>query len=355
MPDNEWNRLLSCYENRLIGELRERSQDLAGYKADTVYFGGGTPSLITPISIERIIDTIDSVYGFSKHDSEITLECNPEDVSTECLRRFVASGINRIVLGVQSMDLDHRTFIGRSGSIFGRRLLEEFFSTEGFIRCIDLIIGIPGQSEQSLREELQLIALYRPEHISVYLLSIENNTPLGSRFREYENFQEDQRRAYLTAEEVLTGIGYTHYEISNYCLPGRISRHNMKYWKFMPYAGFGPGAHSFVGGERLINTCGIDEYISTGTIRLFKDEREGKSAIAEFFMTGMRLMEGVSGEEYEHIFGVTIPEGIMAAFESLQGKGYVNIGRDDGVRIRFTTRGILIMDALLQEVLEPYL
>jgi oxygen-independent coproporphyrinogen-3 oxidase len=235
-------------------------------------------------------------------------------------------------------------------------MLDEFFGIEGITHCIDVIIGIPGQEENSLKKELDDLCGYRPEHISAYVLSVENGTPLYGRMNLTPEAEDSQKKLFDAARETLKRLGYNHYEISNFSLPGFESRHNMKYWKFMPYAGFGPGAHSFYSGERYINRMSASEYISEKRTLLERDIRSAGARMAEYIMTGMRLLEGISLKSFEESMRDKMPGAVYEGFIRMEACGLIVISKCNGDEVfSLTDKGVCQMDAVIYEIVEPIL
>ncbi len=245
------------------GLLREMDARLDGKErvgADTVYFGGGTPSLLEPDQVDRILGVLRERLDIAA-GAEITLEMNPRDLSAERLEAYRDAGVNRAVLGVQTLSERLHRIIGRSCPPCTGRELDIFFGVPGITHCADLIAGIPSQRDDELIHDIDTIAGYGAAHLSVYLLTIEHGTPLWRRMSMDDKAESLQKRHFEAARARLRGLGYDHYEISNYARTGFESRHNMKYWRFEPYYGFGPGAHSFVDGERYFNPMTLSGYI----------------------------------------------------------------------------------------------
>jgi oxygen-independent coproporphyrinogen-3 oxidase len=217
---------------------------------------------------------------------------NPEDFTTDKVRGYVSSGVNRIVLGIQSLNKALRRTIGRRGNTEVRKILDKFFLQQGFNRCIDLITGIPGQTYENCLEDLIIISGYRPEHISLYLLSVERGTPLSERLITDDLFDDMQLTVWGRSIDFLVNEGYNHYEISNFSLPGFESIHNSKYWHFIPYAGFGAGAHSFTGSTRYSNNMLLNDYIRQKHAVYTFDNRNESDIVVEFFMTALRDLRG---------------------------------------------------------------
>ena len=293
---------IDSYVDRVLIEMEKRADDLSGYSVDTIYFGGGTPSLVSPEQIARLIAGVRQHLRCDPEESEISLECNPEDFSISRIEGYKQAGINRVILGVQTMQKRLHSTIGRSSALCDEILLNDFFSIDGIAHGIDLIIGVPGEREEELISDLDGILCYEPEHISAYLLSIERGTKLYGRTAPPDDYDELQRRLYLLTRERLLSNGYHHYEISNFALPSFESRHNLKYWMFMPYAGFGVKAHSFCHNERWYNDMSLSDYL-TDAVVLTRDTRNRNQMLAEF----------------AEVKGVTIPEpDVEAEWELLQ-------------------------------------
>jgi oxygen-independent coproporphyrinogen-3 oxidase len=343
---------LHNYKHRLIKEIRERAGLASG--ADTLYFGGGTPSLFDPEDILDIISAIRESSGLNPY-AEVTLEMNPEDASRDRIAGYVSAGVNRIVLGVQTSVSSLHMKIGRSAKICGRADLGVFFSAGGFERCADIITGIPDESDDDFKKDLINITDFKPDHVSVYLLAIESATPLGLRLVYDQRLEERQLQHFRETVRLMKDRGYIHYEISNYALPGRESRHNMKYWRYGSYLGLGPSSHSFLRNVRTINRMGIDEYLGSEQTVLELDSRSKKSEFIEYVMTGLRLIKGISVPEMEEALG-RAPEGLIRGFKAAERDGFIEIegvGRD--IRVRLTETGIVFADRVNLEVLNELL
>ena len=346
---------LEKYIDTLILELKERTPELKKFSVDTVYIGGGTPSLMTPAQLDKILDTVYRLLNIEKNP-EITVEYNPDDFSAKKIIEYIKLGINRIVLGVQSTNKESHSILGRSAGICSHEMLSKFAGIPDITHCVDIIIGIPGHREIDLEHELNRIASYRFEHISAYTLSIEQNTPLYKRYVPVNDFNEMQRLQLERTIEFLTNTGYSHYEVSNYALPGFESKHNLKYWKFLPYAGFGPGAHSFYSGQRYYNSNSIEEYISRKGKILVKDERTRNSEIVEYIMSGLRLTDGISFNDFKEKLGFAIPEELHGKLIQLKNKKFIDIKNNgNDICVRFTGNGFYQMDGLIYEIVEMYL
>lgn len=311
-------------------------------QADTIFFGGGTPSLLPAEWLEELLGELRRAF-LVEPDAEITVECNPETVDEEKLSALKRAGVSRISFGLQSASDTELKLLGRIHS-YGR-FLEAYRAAErvGFANInIDLMSAIPGQTEASWEETLFRVISLRPAHISAYSLIIEEGTPFFDRQDELALPDEDEeRRMYYRTEELLLQAGYKRYEISNYAKPFCECRHNLKYWTGGEYLGFGLGAASFSGGARYHNPSDMEEYCaSCGDLAALKREEElltRDQQMEEFCFLGLRLMEGISLEEFLHRFGVPMESVYGKVLEKFLGLGLL---MKNGDRVALTARGI---------------
>ncbi|MDY6969073.1 MAG: radical SAM family heme chaperone HemW [Spirochaetota bacterium] len=347
--------LLERYISKLLDEIEERSVEFQDYNVDTIYIGGGTPSLLDPLQVMRILNKIECSFRLNI-DPEITIECNPEDITIEKMAEYTKIGINRAVLGIQTLNRELHNIIGRSSVLCDESLLEIFFNIEGITHCIDLIAGIPGETEEYLSSELDKICSYNPKHISLYLLSLESDTPLSNRISNSPDHEELQKKLLKNAIIELRDRNYIHYEVSNYALPSFESKHNLKYWKYMPYAGFGAGAHSFFSGRRFYHPSSIENYLKCKSPILIEDKRSRNAAMIEYILTGMRLLDGISMKEFEEKTSETIPKEIINRWEEMEEKGelIITYNKDD-ITIKFSSEGFFLMDNLIYTMVEMLL
>jgi oxygen-independent coproporphyrinogen-3 oxidase len=246
----------------------------------TLYFGGGTPSLLAPGQLARIIQAVGG------RPEEITVECNPEGLRLDGLREI---GVNRITLGIQALDDGLLRFLGREHDAEGaRRAWREASRTFENI-CVDLIFGMSGQTLEGWRRTLEEVRSWRPAHVSLYGLTYEKGTPfekLKDRLPE-----ETERSMYEAAMDALSD--YHHYEISNFALPGFESKHNLGYWEGRPYLGFGPGAHSYVAPERWWNLANVREYLERDDVVAGRETLTVEQQRIEGLLLGLRTDRGV--------------------------------------------------------------
>lgn len=328
--------------------------------ADTVYFGGGTPSLLGPERLRRLLAGIRSRLPVAE-GAEVTLEANPGTIQGDDFSRLRESGFNRVSLGVQSFRPSALSALGRIHSAEDAR--NAFRSArESRIPSVglDLIFGIPGQTEEDWAEDLRHAAALQPDHLSAYALSPEPGTPIHAGIERGEiSLPSDDAvaRMYDTARETLGSAGYRHYEISNFAMPGHECRHNGKYWRRERYLGLGPSAHGllFPGesapfGMRTANPPSLPEYASRiGGDRLPWEDagaRSGEDAWKEFLIFGLRMAEGVSVTEGEKRYGPQ-PEGMPGAVDRLVESGCLVRNRD---RLRMPERHWFVSNEVLQKL-----
>lgn len=311
---------------------------------DTVYFGGGTPSLLGE-NLIPLTAAVRSSFDLSPQ-AEITLEINP-DCGEESLLSARKAGINRLSVGLQSGIDSELSALGRThtaeqgaDAVYAARHL-------GFENIsVDLMCALPGSSINTLKKSLDFVTELHPEHISVYILKIEENT-LFHKKRDVLALPNDDAAAeqYLYICEYLKNRGYGHYEISNFALPGFESRHNLKYWRCEEYLGVGAAAHSFLNGKRFFYPRSIKKFLS-GEPPL--PDGDGGD-ICEYIMLALRLSEGLCFSEYRARFGNEPPKELLSTAEMLSRLGLLTLG-DSGIAL--TERGMLLSNTVITELLE---
>jgi len=332
--------------------LRAPSRDRPGPRAaDTIFFGGGTPSLLDPADVERLIQACRVSYEVAE-GAEITLETNPETVTLARLEQFRASGVNRISFGVQSFDDQELSRLDRAHS--ASRATESIRAARiaGFTNIsFDLMLWLPGQTFASwLRTVDEAIAL-EPDHLSLYLLELYPNAPLKEAMARAPWLQAPDDEAadmYLAGLDRLDQAGFEQYEISNVARPNARSRHNIKYWQGGDWRGFGCGAHSTVGRWRWHNIAGTTEYIARihegAEVHGGMEERSGRARYEEALFTGLRLNEGVDGAAMEARFG----QDPWAEFgDAIAGYVEGDLAWRRGSRVGLTRRGMLVANEIL--------
>ncbi len=225
----------------------------AGAAADTVFLGGGTPSLLAPDEVAGVLADLGHRFAFTA-DVEITMEANPSDLDPARLAAYRAAGVNRLSLGVQSFADRELRLLGRRHDAERAADCVQWARAAGFDNLsLDLMLAVAGQTRASFRRTLERAVALAPDHLSLYLLEVHERSEMDFLRRERPGLfpgEEEQRRRYLEAAELLAAAGYEHYEISNFCRPGKAARHNLKYWRCEPFLGFGPAAHSQMGARR---------------------------------------------------------------------------------------------------------
>ena len=259
---------MDAYVSALTAQLATWREHTADCTVDTVYFGGGTPSYLGPDRLCRLLDAVFQSYRVAP-GAEITLETNPDSAQDiSALRQLHNAGFDRLSLGMQSADDAELRRIGRVHTHAQTVRAVENARAAGFDNLsLDLIYGLPGQTMTRWQANLDAALALAPEHLSCYGLKVEEGTPLFAR-RERFTLPDDDAQAdmYLSAVGLLARRGYEQYEISNFCRPGRASRHNSRYWTLAEYLGFGPGAHSDFGGERFALAHDLDAYLAGHTV-----------------------------------------------------------------------------------------
>lgn len=342
----------SAYVDALIAQLAFEGARLGDYDVDAVYLGGGTPNLLSGEDFARILDTVKAHYRLDAN-AEITAECNPVAGDAEKLAAMRAAGVNRLSIGLQSIHENELQLLGRPHDYAA--FLDTFHTARavGFRNIsADLMFGIPAQTEKSFAETLEALTALAPEHISAYGLRVEKRTPFWG-MREKLPFPDEDAEANMAEYMVdfLASRGYRHYEISNFAKEGFASRHNLRYWLGSDYLGFGPGAHSYLGGERFETPPDTAAYLSAVRGGRFADLRQNltrigeKEAMDEYVMLRMRLSCGVDFADFKHRFGVSFDQRYPIDPALLAG-GFLQ--RTDG-GIAFTERGMRVSNAILSD------
>lgn len=338
------------YVAALAGEIERAAEpDTA---ADTIFFGGGTPSLLSPEEIGRLIAMCRASFLLTP-DAEITLEANPETVTDVSLAGYRAAGINRLSFGVQSFDEGELARLGRRHSADTARRAIRLARGAGFDNVsLDLMMWLPGQSVASWLSSVEALIAERPDHASLYLLELYPNAPLREDMaRSGWSLAPDDDAAdmYLQGLEALDAAGYAQYEISNVARNGRKSRHNLKYWRDGAWLGFGCGAHSTRGGVRWRNVSATMDYAERiETDRTVVAERrvlEGEDALEEALFTGLRLVDGVSVPEVQQRYGVDVWERYGPALMPFVDAGVLR--HEPGRRLALTREGMLLANEVM--------
>ncbi len=339
------------YIDALCREIVERGAETDGYTVDTVYFGGGTPSLLTSGQLLRIFDSIRDNFLLS-YDAEITLECNPIthlSDGAEYFKSILSLGVNRLSLGVQSACDAELKLIGRRHTFAEAKKTFTDARQAGFRNIsVDLMLGLPSQTRESLESSVGALVSLSPEHISIYSLQLEEGTPLY-RMRDRYDIPDDDTAAdmYESVVAMLKEAGYLHYEISNFAKEGRESRHNKKYWSLDEYIGVGLAAHSDFSGERIENTSDMQKYLSGERIEA-KNRISERERAEEYIMLGLRTLRGISESEYFSRFGESLDKRYGEKMRKYEALGLL-LRCGDGIRL--SERGFEVSNTILSELL----
>ncbi len=342
---------LEVYAAALLRDLERRAEDCASHEVTTVYFGGGTPTLLPIRAWERIMETIFRRYRISD-SAEITAECNPATVELSELRAIRTLGVNRLSMGLQSIHEVERKALGRLHTFADFQRTWEQARAAGFDNLsADVMFGIPHQTVDSFRATLEAVVALEPKHLSAYALSVEEGTPFGRMGEERLMLpnEDEAREMYLEMNRFLESHGLLRYEISNFALPGFESRHNLKYWRQEEYLGFGPAAHSDFGGERFGNGRDIDGYMRDQNIIEERSRPDAGERLEEFVMLRLRLREGIDRSELERLHGKAAAERLLERIRPFAEAGFAQMTKQG---FRLSEEGLLVSNVILSELIE---
>lgn len=336
-------KIYTDYVNSLKREIISVSKGNKN-KIDTVYIGGGTPSVLPSNLLTDIFEVLRSSFEIV-NDAEITVEVNPFGDLTSFLTTAKKLSVNRLSVGAQSFCDDELALLGR------KHTKEDIVNTVNLARKIgfdnislDIMLAIPTQTETSLLSSLSSAIKLNPEHISTYLLSVEEGTEFYANRNKYDFHSDDEQgRMYLLTCEFLEKQGYSHYEISNFCKDGKMSEHNNLYWNCDEYIGFGPSAYSFHNGKRYHYSDNLKEFISSP--KIIFDEYGG--GMDEYIMLGLRLSKGINFEFLKEKYGMKTNEKFYEIARALQKQGYLSLS-DDGLSL--TNKGMLLSNMVIGEL-----
>lgn len=347
------DRVMDGYLNAIVAHIKETGALAPGYKVDTIYFGGGTPSFFGADGLATILSAIRRNFDVD-HNAEITFEANPDSVSDTLLKRLKAEGFNRVSLGIQCADDEILKKLGRPHNFDQARSAVQRIRKAGFRNLsVDLMYGLPNQTLAGWRDTLEKVLNLNPEHISCYGLKVEEGTPLYE-YREFCNLpgDDDQADMYLAACEMLRSYGFRQYEISNFARKGLYSRHNMKYWTGGEYLGFGPNASSDFAGKRFTIIRDLQGYIQgirgNGEVLQEIDEVPLRERAGEYLMLRLRTVNGISREEYEKTYLLPF-DPIEESLEKSRSFGHAV--KTDGGRWHLTPKGFLVSNSIISDLL----
>lgn len=335
--------VINAYSKVLIKQLK-RWGDQIGRPADTLYFGGGTPTLL---GAENIVSVINAAQNaFSLQGAEITLEANPADDLSGLFYQVAKAGVNRVSLGAQSAVSKELAVLSRRHRF--QQVQQAVLALRQAGICnysLDVMLGIPFQTTETLRQTLEKIVALEPTHISAYLLSLEPGTPLYEKQGQYVLPNADETAEfYLQTCETLQKAGYARYEISNFAKKGYESRHNNKYWQGEDYLGLGPSAHSFLMGRRFYYPAGLEDYLKKPT---FIDGGAG-GGLEEYVMLALRLSRGLSLSVLAEKYKVALSGAFSDCVARLKNAGYLSLQEEN---ICLTDRGALVSNSIIAQLL----
>jgi oxygen-independent coproporphyrinogen-3 oxidase len=320
----------------------------------SIFFGGGTPSVLRPEQLAAVLDACRQRFQLLP-ECEVTVECNPNNVREARLAGYRAAGVNRVSLGVQAMDDEALRLLGRQHS--SARVVDAVATVRaaGFDDLsLDLMYGLPAQSVSDWERTLEAALALGPEHLSCYLLTLEDWTPMGQQVASGSvRLPDDEVVAaqYALTRARLAAAGFDQYEISNWARPGYASRHNLGYWRSEPYLGLGAGAVSCIGGVRRKRTPNVVDHLAAlrgGRIDYVEEEAlDGDTARREAIMLGLRLRAGINPAAYERRFGVSLVESCGPALATLLAAGFLEW---HDTRLRLTERALLVSNEVLVQL-----
>lgn len=356
------------YVNALCNEITWRLSNFP-FKTDkinTVYIGGGTPSLLSVDQIRRISSSINLHSSKSSPVKEFTVEVNPDDVTETLLKEYAVCGVTRISCGIQSLNDKVLTFCNRRAKreqvMKALSLFEKYWDGE---LSLDLISGLPYETEETFMEGLKVITETKANHISLYALTLEEETPMGKMVinGDIDYDYDEADRMWIKGKEFLESKGFSQYEVSNFCKNGKMSLHNLSYWQHKSYLGLGSGGTGTIykkdgSAFRWTNDSDLKKYINywtekneSETIPVIAENLDKDTLKFEFFMMGLRTIKGITDRDYIEYFQEEMPESVIKLFTDWKKKGLAEIVREGNVT-RFTLgcKGLLFLNRFLEEL-----
>lgn len=337
------------YVGALVNELDFRRDFLKGEVIDTIYFGGGTPSVLSASEIERVVTTIYNIYNV-RAKAEVTLEGNPDDLSPAFLKDLMQVGINRLSIGVQTFDEQRLRFLHRRHTAEQAIRAVQDAQCAGFANIsVDLMFGFPRQTLAEWQSDVQKALSLRVQHLSAYSLMYEEGTCLGEMLNAGEVEEVDEEislQMYEYLMDAVSDAGFRHYELSNFALPGMESRHNSSYWHGIPYLGVGAGAHSYDGRNRCFNVESLDEYMKgcPPVVEVLTDHERYN----EYVFTGLRTAEGLHLDDLEQRFSASCKDYCLCAAMPHIASG--RMMREGGV-LKLTRKGLFVSNDVMSDLM----
>lgn len=351
--------LLGAYVDAVCREIRAQAAFFGSRRVKTIFFGGGTPTLLSGAQMERILNALDSGFHIEE-TAEISMEGNPGTLSAENLRAYRQAGVNRLSIGVQSMDDGLLASIGRIHTRAQAQEAVRLAREAGFDNInLDLMLGLPGQTSAQWADTLERALALEPEHLSCYSLILEEGTPLeaavaAGKSAPLPDEATMEEMDAITAQR-LADAGYARYEVSNYAKPGYECRHNVVYWECLPYLGVGCAAHGEMDGVRIEHTQSVEEYIRTCENLACLNRKEGNNTredrMFERAMMGLRMVRGMDAQRFARDFGVP-PETIWQ--ETIAKMSRAGLMEQRAERLRLTPRGMDVMNGVLTAMMEEF-
>jgi oxygen-independent coproporphyrinogen III oxidase len=346
-------KLKNDFLTALLKEIALRHNYLEGEKVDTIYFGGGTPSLLSAGELKSIMDAVYSTFDV-KEDAEVTFETNPDDIDARSLMTWKQNGVNRLSIGIQSFFKEDLEWMNRAHNDIQAIESINLAQQSGFHNMsIDLIYGTPTLSDEHWLHNLRTAVNMNIPHLSCYALTVEPGTALDSMTKKKKVLQvngDDQARQFLAVTDFLISKGYEHYEISNFALPGKRSRHNSSYWNGARYLGLGPSAHSFNGTSRQWNAANNAIYVKSlagGQVQFEQEILSDTQRFNEYVMTSLRTMEGTDIDVVKDKFGAEAGNDLAKNSLKFVERGLM---RNDKGRLILTEEGKLFADGIASDL-----
>ncbi len=338
------------YVRALCRDLERRAQDCRDYRTDTVYFGGGTPTVLSAKQLNAVLETVQRCYNLEQH-AEITAECNPATADRSLLSELRRQGFNRLSIGLQSVHQNELKALGRLHTYEDFQVTWEHAQAAGFRNLsADIMFGIPEQTAESYLDTVERLCSLSPQHISAYSLMVEEGTPF---FRMRERLalpdEDEVLSMYRKGAELMEQHGIFQYEISNFARKGCESAHNLKYWSCEEYLGFGPAAHSDFAGKRFGNSADVSAYIDGRDILAFSEQPSRREREQEFVMLGMRTVSGISSTLFRKRFGRSLNDAFGSAFENALYRRFIRKTADG---YAFTQDGLMVSNTILSDILD---
>jgi oxygen-independent coproporphyrinogen-3 oxidase len=341
------------FVDALLREIELTKDYLGGETIKTIYFGGGTPSLLTGDELKRVLDKLYQTYDVV-NDAEITLEANPDDLNMQKIIELQSSPVNRLSIGIQSFRDEDLKMMNRAHNAKEADYSVKAAQDKGFENItIDLIYSIPQLSIHDWKENLNKAFALQVQHISAYSLTFEPKTVFGN----YEKRglmkpveQEQSSDQFLTMLQEMRANGFEQYEVSNFCKPGYESKHNSAYWSGEKYLGLGPSAHSFDGKSRQWNVANNSVYIRSlmeGKLTFEREELDARTQLNEYLMTGLRTRKGVDLQRIQTQFGVDLYKLYKDMLDELNHQGKIIM---EGNRLALTDEGLLMADRIASDL-----